>query len=279
MTAPGSPTNTETLVVTDLDGSFWGRDLRCHPDTLAAFAELRSRGVEVLVATGRRERSARKGLAANGVDLPAVLLNGALGVDLPTDTTFHTQPFTPADAAAVVEGLASIGVSPVVYTEDGMVRGGRDVSTGPEHRKSFGVDFIVEDPFATVRTRTILSFSMIGMTRDQVEPAANILATAPADVHLYEDHLYSEPEHEAWSLHIQPATISKWDGVQSYLAYAGLNPERIIAIGDGTNDLELLENADVALGVSGGHAEALEIADHVVPAPDEGGWADVLNHL
>jgi hydroxymethylpyrimidine pyrophosphatase-like HAD family hydrolase len=262
------------MVITDLDGSFWGPELRCHGATLDALAELQRREVDVLVATGRRERSARNGLLANDVMLPAVLLNGALGVDLPADVRFHSRPFQPAEAAAVVESLATIGISPVVYTEDGLVRGDRDVSTGERHRKSFGADFVVEDPFATVRARPILSFSMIGMSRDQIEPAVAALADVPADSHMYEDHLY-----QAWSLHIQPEAISKWDGVQAYLDYVGKEPERIIAIGDGTNDLELLANAHVALGVSGGHANALALADHVLAAPDDGGWAAVLDHL
>ena len=203
------------MVITDLDGSFWGPELRCHGATLDALAELQRREVDVLVATGRRERSARNGLLANDVMLPAVLLNGALGVDLPADVRFHSRPFQPAEAAAVVESLATIGISPVVYTEDGLVRGDRDVSTGERHRKSFGADFVVEDPFATVRARPILSFSMIGMSRDQIEPAVAALADVPADSHMYEDHLY-----QAWSLHIQPEAISKWDGVQAYLIWS-----------------------------------------------------------
>ena len=68
----------ETLIVTDLDGTLWhGREI-CHEATLAAVAELDAMGVPVLVATGRRLGSARKGFDANGLSLPAVLLNGAI---------------------------------------------------------------------------------------------------------------------------------------------------------------------------------------------------------
>lgn len=270
----GEAQEIETLVVTDLDGSFWGRDLRCHPTTLAAVTELEAGGVPLLVATGRREGSARRGLRANGVSAPAVLLNGALGVDLVTDTRFHSHPFAKLDAEAVVVALADVNLSPVIYTEDSMVRGGRDVTTGQGHRASFGYDFVVEDPFATVRARSILSFSMIGLTRDRIEPAVDALADVGAEAMLYEDHL-----HQAWSMHIQPQAVSKWAGIQSYLSYAGLSPNRIITIGDGTNDLAMLENADVALGVHGGHDEPLAIADHVIPHPDDGGWVQVLDHL
>lgn len=270
---------TETLVITDLDGSFWGRELRCHPSTLAAVAELERRGVPLLVATGRRAASARKGLAQNGLtrdrsNLPAVLLNGALGVDMVTEARFHTHPFSATDARHVVERLAAVELSPIIYTDDGMVCSAPDATTHPDHRRGFGADHRPEPPSVTAATSTILSFSMLGLARPQLEPVLEALNDVRADVLLYEDHLY-----RAWSVHIQPAEITKWNGIQAYLGHAGMSPQRIVAIGDGTNDLEMLANADVALGVTGGHVEVFEVVDEVVPHPDDGGWQAILDHL
>lgn len=265
----------EQLVVTDLDGSFWGPDLRCHPSALAAVDTLRANDVPLLIATGRREGSARAGLEANGIQSPAVLLNGALGIDLPTGVRFHSHPFNTADAEHVVAALDSVDLSPVLYTDDSKVRTGRNVSTNADHRGGLSADRIVEDPFATARARKVLSFSMLGLPREQIEPAAAALADVNADFLLYEDHLYAG----FWSMHIQPVAVTKWGGIQSYLAHSGLRPERIIVIGDGTNDVDMLRNADVAIGVRGGHDEPLAIADHLIDHPDDGGWASVLDHV
>ena len=269
----------ETLVITDLDGSFWGRELRCHPSTLAAVAELERRGVPLLVATGRREASARNGLARNGLTrgrstLPAVLLNGALGADMVTRTRFHAHPFSAAEAQHVVQRLAEVELSPVIYTDDGMVCSAPDATTHPDHRRGFGADHRAESPSITATTSTILSFSMLGMARLQLEPVLAALRDVRADAILYEDHLY-----RAWSVHIQPAEITKWNGIEAYLGHAGLKPARIIAIGDGTTDLEMLARADVALGVAGGHAEIFDVVNDVVAHPDDGGWQAVLDHL
>ena len=77
------------LVVTDLDGTLWE-----HPDhtparTLEAVAEVESRGIPLLVATGRRLGSTRRPLEAIGLRPPAVMLNGSLGVQLASDERFH----------------------------------------------------------------------------------------------------------------------------------------------------------------------------------------------
>ena len=70
------------LVVTDLDGTFWHTDDHLPDAVLAAVAELERRGVPLLVATGRRLASTRDPLAAVGLAPPAIMLNGAIGIDL-----------------------------------------------------------------------------------------------------------------------------------------------------------------------------------------------------
>lgn len=68
--------STIDLVVTDLDGTLWDAGERIHSRTLAALHELEARGVPLLVATGRRPRSAAQVLAREGLRPPAVLLDG-----------------------------------------------------------------------------------------------------------------------------------------------------------------------------------------------------------
>lgn len=266
---------SEVLVITDLDGSFWGRDLRCHPDTLAAVAELRSREIPVLAATGRRSRSAHGGMVLNGVEFPAVLLNGSLGIDLTSGVQFHTHPFDAGDAHVIVDALASIDLHPVMYVPDGTVRGSGELTTGADHLATLGADLVTAPPAQVIEESAVLSFSMIGMARERFSSLLDVMPDGIAETVLYEDHLYDN----AWSVHIQPSGISKWNGIMAYLEYAELDPAKIIAIGDGTNDLEMLSNADLALGVAGGHSEPLALADHIIDHPTTGGWAQVLSFL
>ena len=271
---------TAPLVVTDLDGSFWDHDLRCHPSTLDAVAELDRRGVPLLVATGRRANSAHDGLVANGLRPPAVLLNGALGVDLASGERFHRHALTAEAATAVLAALAAIGLAPVMYLPDGSTTGPAEVTTGREHRASMATDYLVADPAEVVARQEVLSMAMIGMPRHQVAPVAEAVPDHVADVMVYADHLYTTlAGAERWSVHIQPLGISKWDGIQAFLGHAGLRPRHIVAVGDGTNDLEMLANADVALGVDGGHAEVRAVADEVIPSPSDGGWRRVLDFV
>jgi hydroxymethylpyrimidine pyrophosphatase-like HAD family hydrolase len=49
------------------------------------------------------------------------------------------------------------------------------------------------------------------------------------------------------------------------------------AIGDGTNDIELLGGAAIAVVPRDGCEPARELADHVVSSARDGGWAEILD--
>ena len=113
------PPEAIQLVVTDLDGTLWayGSEGVPHERTLAAWAEFERRGVPVLVATGRRATTAREPLAQYGLAPSAVVLNGALGLDLTTGKCFHRHHYDVEAAIGVLAAFRSAELEPCVYVE------------------------------------------------------------------------------------------------------------------------------------------------------------------
>ena len=102
-----------SLVVTDLDGTLWHTDDHVPDGVVAALAELAAREVPLLVATGRRATSARIPLERIGMAPPAVVLNGALGLDLATGQRFHRAAYSTDEAIAVLAAFQGVGLEPV----------------------------------------------------------------------------------------------------------------------------------------------------------------------
>ncbi|HKO83530.1 MAG TPA: HAD hydrolase family protein, partial [Actinomycetota bacterium] len=71
--------------------------------------------------------------------------------------------------------------------------------------------------------------------------------------------------------------VSKWSGVLAFCKDQGLDPGRVLAVGDGANDVELLGAASIACVVAGGAPDALRHADHIIEPPGIGGWAAILD--
>jgi hydroxymethylpyrimidine pyrophosphatase-like HAD family hydrolase len=92
------------LVVTDLDGTLWLGDGAVSQTTREAMRELARQGIPLLAATARRSWSAAHYLRQAELNLPAVLLNGALGRDKGGEPTFHRRAFDPGAVLAIGDG-------------------------------------------------------------------------------------------------------------------------------------------------------------------------------
>ncbi len=261
-------------VVTDLDGTlWWGRDAP-HPATLEAWATLERLGIPVLVATGRRVGSTREPLARLGLRPPAVVLNGALALDLASGECFHRRYYRAEAAAAVLEAFRAVDVEPCVYVEhpDLEIFVGSSPSTHPEHLESFGELAVYADLDEVIATTPVLSFGLVGHERPPLAEVARRL-DGVGMAHLGPDAF------DGYTLTVAPAGLSKWVGVVACCRRAGVDPERVLAIGDGANDRELLANSAIAVAPEDASPEVRALADHVVGSPRVGGWAQLLDLL
>lgn len=264
------------LVVTDLDGTLWHTDDHVHPATVAALDELARRGVPLLVATGRRAASTRTPLARIGQAPPAVVLNGALGLDLGTDERFHRSPFPTDEAVAALAAFETAGLQPVVYVDHPRydVFLGPSPSTHEGHVRSLGDTAGTDDLGRVCAEEAVLGFGMIGVPHAAAAAARDALGER-VEVHL--DRSLDYPGMA--SLTAAPKGQSKWDGVVAFCEREGLDPGRVLALADGPNDIELLSGAAIGLVPEVAHQSALDLATHVIPAAADGGWAAVLDHV
>jgi hydroxymethylpyrimidine pyrophosphatase-like HAD family hydrolase len=81
--------------------------------------------------------------------------------------------------------------------------------------------------------------------------------------------------YTAW-LDIAPAGVTKASALETVCARLGVPPRDVLAIGDGRNDLEMLQWAGHGVAMGHAPAEVQDAADEVTGTFDEGGSAAVL---
>ncbi len=261
------------LVVTDLDGTFWHGHEQVHPTSVPAWRAIEALGVEVMVATGRRIASTRDPLARHGLAPAACAMNGSLLVDLATARRVHTHAHEPDAARHILDGFAAHDLRPCVYVDHAdfdIVHDGPS-STHPGHFASLAATAREVAMSAVVGRIPVLMFGIVGHAEAPLHDVAATIGDA-AEVHV------SGPDQwGGYTITATPRGLSKWDAVTRWCSESGRDPQRVLAVGDGPNDLELLEGAAIAVVPATGSPEALERADHVVAAPSEGGWAEILD--
>ncbi len=262
-----------SLVVTDLDGTLWGSSTVVHDRTLIALETLRERGLRVLVATGRTWKSARKLLERNDLELPLVALDGAVCRDV-DGSVFHRVTFSPADALGVLRALRESALDPIVHIDspsaDSAAEPGAALLAGQE--ASYG-DRLLRFPLDRLVTREPAQQFVAYGPRDALEKAARA-AALHGHCTVNSDALFG-----GTALTVDPFGATKWEGVERFCELHGLDRQRVLAVGNGENDVDLLEHARVACAVRDGAEEALAVATHVIDPPDTGGWASVLDLL
>ena len=265
------------LLATDLDGTFWGPDFVPPPEHVAAVEELARRDVTVLAATSRRPRPTRQRLAAHGLALPAVLMDGAVGIDFRTGERFHEAVFGAEAARETLAAFQAYGLDPCLYVDDPEID--IAVSTSPStcapHLEKLGGLAGTRDLTETATTMAVYAFSVLGLDRDVLAPVARELA----DAHGATVVLYPEPDYGRFGLIVNPHGVSKWSGIEAYCTPHGIEPDEVATVGDGLNDLEMLRQAGVGIGVRGGCDEIAEMADFLIEPPERGGWHKLVEIL
>jgi hypothetical protein len=73
--------------------------------------------------------------------------------------------------------------------------------------------------------------------------------------------------------------VTKVAGIAAVVERLGIAPASVVAMGDGPNDIEMLEYAGTAVGIAGGHPDVLALADAVAEGPESAGLADAFAEL
>ena len=77
-------------------------------------------------------------------------------------------------------------------------------------------------------------------------------------------------------LEVLPRGTSKGAGLAWLLKDMGVSPERVLAIGDGENDIEMLELAGVGVAMANGHEHLKRVANYITLTNDQDGVAHAI---
>jgi Cof subfamily protein (haloacid dehalogenase superfamily) len=251
----------------DLDGTLIGRDGLLGPRTRAAFARARDEGVRVLLATGRMFRSARRYLDEAGIEDPVVCYQGAAVVD-PRSGEFLLHEPIPLDVAReAIAALQELGHSPNVYVDDQLY-----VASETEYSRRYSAF----QHLPVVEVGDLLAWLE--------RPPTKLVAVAEPPV-LADVRAALEPRLAGrvflttslpYMLELGNPGVTKGSGLTFVAALLGIDLDRVVAFGDGENDVELLEVAGFGVAVADGHPRLLAIADRTCAGPDEEGVAGVI---
>jgi hypothetical protein len=280
------------LLAIDLDGTLLNPHSRIGAADAAALRRAADRGTQVLIATGRgyystkgfdpAERSVLEALDDLQVPAYLALHNGALVLD-PSGAELWRATLDKEAVAAVLPCVRAAGLFPMLYV--GVAGGGgpdvRLVLEDAAHRSPYTQSYLsrkasilekVAD-VAVAAHRGVLGMVSFGARADVVAGAA-ALAHLGGSVESWWGPLASADLLEA----VAPAG-TKGRAVRRLAELLGLQPRDVVAIGDNSNDLDMLRYAGTAVAMANATPEVRAAAHFVTASNAEAGVAAALDRV
>jgi Cof subfamily protein (haloacid dehalogenase superfamily) len=273
-----SPVSYQVLAL-DIDGTIldpYGSLPAAVRDSVAA---ARNRGLWVILCTGRRFRTALPWARELELEGSIVVNNGTLVKDIQSGETLR-HAYLPIDEYAAVISFIRRRGSPLVYIDtyhdhiDLLTERCSQTHAYQREYLNDNTDFFrtVDDLHRQPRSDVIMVSTMADeatLTEMREEARAEFgdrLRT----------HTLINKNYQGLILELLSPKSGKWPALEAITAEAGVAPEEIIAVGDDTNDIEMIRRAGLGIAMGNAAEEVKRSANRVVRSNAEGGVVEAI---
>lgn len=255
------------LVAVDLDGTLLDEEYKVMPEVRDIVARARAKGVGFTFATGRLFPSARQFALELGLNLPLITYNGALIKGANGAKTLFHLPLDRELAREVLDmtqdwtGRRFVFIDNVVYTdtEDEVTRN-YAIALRVEFRLLKQLDrALSEGPtMITFRNEPPEIDKLTGFMRNHFQDAIYMVNSRP------------------FFLDITHREVTKGRGLAELCSHLGIRADEVLAVGDGWNDLEMLEFAGLGAVVANAPEGLKAKADYVAAGSHYHGVIEIM---
>ncbi|KAK9136152.1 hypothetical protein Syun_015482 [Stephania yunnanensis] len=262
----------------DMDGTLLNSKSLISPTNAEALREAMSRGVQVVIATGKARPAAITALrmvdlagkdgvmseSSPGVFLQGLLVYGRQGreicrrnldPDVCREAFMYSLEHKVPLVAFCQDRILTLFDHPLINSLHEIY-----------HEPKAEVMPSIEQLLASADVQKLLFFDTVENVATTLRPYWFEATEGRAGV------IQAMPD----MLEIIPAGTSKGNGVQMLLDHFGATAAEVMAIGDGENDIEMLELAAFGVALSNGSAKTKAVANVIGASNDEDGVADAI---
>lgn len=273
------------LLVLDIDGTILDPSDIVTPIVRQAISDALDHGVEVALATGRRLRTTLPIVQELGIRLPLVLYNGSLIWSTADRKPIHRAAFSPEVLAPIIERSLAAGMPPVLLqgpsetTVDRVAVAAGTFETGTNDSNDLP-PWYEDDELERISIEAlhlapdVLKVNIFGTEAEVRAVSGELSELGIAAFHA--GPFYWRGRAPQWTGIFHMPGASKAHAVALLAADLGITMDDVVAVGDGDNDLELIEAAGIGVAMGNAPAFIRERADVVVRGHDEDGVAEAI---
>lgn len=259
------------LVVLDLDDTLLDKEHRVPDRTKKILNKLETRGIKIVIATGRMHCSAVPYMEQIGLSGLMITYNGAYIKDTSDETLFYHQPIKKNTALNIIKEAEEAGLHINLYIDDRLF-----VKEQNEYCQLY------EDI-------TGIRAEVVGNLSDYIydDPTKLLIITKDRDKQQYYQKYFREKyqvglevtESKSYFIEFMSRGVSKGKAVEIVADKFSLDLAEVIAIGDSWNDLEMIKTAGLGIAMENAVDEVKKEADMIAPLHHQEGVACILSDI
>ncbi|HFH6947069.1 TPA: sugar-phosphatase [Streptococcus agalactiae] len=259
------------LVAVDIDGTLLNSKREITPEVAKAVQEAKSKGVKIVIATGRPiigVQDLLEELKLNEERDYVITFNGGLVQDTATGDDIIKETLTYEDYLDFELLARKLGVHMHAITKEGIYTANRDIGKYTIHEVTLvNMPLFYRTP-EEMGDKEIIKLMMI----DQPDILDAAIAKIPKKVL---DN-YTIVKSTPFYLEILPKNVNKGTALLHLAEKMGLTVDQTMAIGDEENDRAMLEVVGNPVVMQNGNPELKKIAKYITKSNEESGVAYAL---
>lgn len=260
---------TIKLVAIDMDGTLLNRQKLVPEENRQAVAQAIEKNIYITIATGRMPGSASYFAKELGMtNCPVISCNGGVVKSLDGKKNIFEAHFEKQTLIELIEMSYANNWYIRWYIGDTIYVRYFDENMFPAYRTTKGLDIVpVGDDYANYldNVTQLVVCDITGHIQDVYDKIADEFGD-----------VIGLQQNTGYTMDITPPGITKAVGLSKLAEYLGIKQEEVMAIGDGDNDLTMVEYAGMGVAMDNGIDDLKKIAQFITKDCDDGGVAYAL---
>ena len=257
------------LILCDIDDTLVHKELHLDEATKEVIKKAQQAGVKFTLATGRMPYRAKIFAEEAELTTPYIANNGSILYDRGT-FIYAKKVYAGIFKDLFRKYMKEYPDFTVIFSYDDRERPVESTAwiKDREHKYS-GYDEPLGDTEATWDQKVHKVYIVDDERRGIIGEIAEKMRQLDGDFSFF--------QYQQYSMEIVAKGCSKASGMKTLLEYLKIKPEEVMAIGDHTNDVEVIKSAGLGVAVANAQPELKEIADYVTSKERAEGVREAIN--
>lgn len=248
------------ILFTDIDGTLLNKDRELSVNTIEQVNRIASiHSIPVILVSARMPKSMRLLQLQLGLSNEIVCYNGALLIGSEDSIVLQDKRIAADISLNIIEMSKSYDLHFSVFVNNHWMISRKDEWSEREIRNTKAIpDFFNENSFDEYFRNGSHKIMLMGKATDIDSISLIISKEFLGQVNVYRS--------KDTYLEISPIETNKWNAIEKLLSIYNISFDRVIAIGDNYNDIEMIKYAGIGVAVDNAHDRVKKFANFICPS-------------